>query len=242
MIPRFFCELRLRVGAIVELPPDVARHALRTLRLRAGEPIVLFDGRGGEHLASLLDSPRRPSARIETFEAIERESPLKVTLAQALPAGDKMDWVIQKSVELGVAAIVPLISERSVVRLAGERADKRAAHLRRVVRAACEQCGRNTIPVVEAIRPLGDFLGSDAPQDELRLVLSPGGRATLANLARPEHGIVLLVGPEGGWSDPETAVMRATGWTEMSLGPRVLRSETAGPAALAAMQACWGDF
>lgn len=144
--------------------------------------------------------------------------------------------------ELGVSAIVPLLAERSVVRLAGERAAKRVAHLNAVARAACEQCGRNRVPPVEDIVALGEFLAGDALAGMQRLVLSPGGTRNLAALAPPTQGIVLLVGPEGGWSDSEMAAFRACGWGELMLGPRVLRSETAGPAALAALQARWGDF
>ncbi|MBK8337125.1 MAG: 16S rRNA (uracil(1498)-N(3))-methyltransferase [Sterolibacteriaceae bacterium] len=242
MIPRFFCSQPMKVGATMELPQEAAHHALRVLRLRQGAAIVLFDGTGGEYRASLLDEGRRARARIEAFDPIERESPLAVTLAQALPSGDKMDWIIEKAVELGVSAIVPLLAERSVVRLAGERAAKRVAHLNAVARAACEQCGRNRVPAVDAIVPLGAFLAAGVAEGAQRLVLSPGGTRNLAALAQPAHGIVLLAGPEGGWSDSEMAALRACGWSELTLGPRILRSETAGPAALAALQARWGDF
>lgn len=242
MIPRFFCSQPMQVGATVDLPLEVAHHALRVLRLRQGAAIVLFDGTGGEYRASLLDEGRRARACVEAFDPIERESPLAVTLAQALPSGDKMDWIIEKAVELGVSAIVPLLAERSVVRLAGERAAKRVAHLNAVARAACEQCGRNRVPAVEAIVSLGAFLATAVADGVQRLVLSPGGTRNLAALAQPAHGIVLLAGPEGGWSDSEMAALRACGWSELTLGPRILRSETAGPAALAALQARWGDF
>lgn len=242
VIPRFFCNRPMRVGASVELPQEVAHHALRVLRLRLGATIMLFDGSGGEYRACLLDGGRRATVQIESFDPVERESPLAVTLAQALPSGDKMDWIIEKAVELGVSAIVPLIAERSVVRLAGERAEKRTAHLRGVARAACGQCGRNIVPAVEAIVSLSEFLAAGVSTDAMRLVLSPGGAGRLAELAPPEQGVALLVGPEGGWSDAEMAAIRYCGWSELTLGPRILRTETAGPAALAALQACWGDF
>jgi 16S rRNA (uracil1498-N3)-methyltransferase len=242
MIPRFFCSQPIKVGATMELPQEAAHHALRVLRLRQGAAIVLFDGTGGEYRASLFEEGRRMSARIEAFDPIERESPLTVTLAQALPYGDKMDWIIEKAVELGVSAIVPLLAERSVVRLAGERAAKRVAHLNAVARAACEQCGRNRVPAVEAIAPLGAFLAASVAQGAQRLVLTPGGTRSLAALAPSAQGVVLLAGPEGGWSDAEMAAFRACGWRELTLGPRILRSETAGPAALAALQTRWGDF
>ncbi|MGB7989402.1 MAG: 16S rRNA (uracil(1498)-N(3))-methyltransferase [Candidatus Methylophosphatis roskildensis] len=242
MIPRFFCSQPMIVGRILELPHEVAHHALRVLRLRLGDAIVLFDGSGGEYRASLQDVGRRARVQIETFEAVDRESPLAVTLAQALPAGDKMDWVIQKAVELGVSAILPLITERSVVRLTGERADKRAAHLRGVARSACEQCGRTVVPSVEAITSLSEFLAAGVPAGVLRLVLSPRSGCKLASLTPPQQGAALLVGPEGGWSEAELAAICACGWRELTLGPRVLRSDTAGLAGLAALQACWGDF
>lgn len=242
MIPRFFCNEPMRVGAKFELPQEVAHHAVRVLRLGLGDTIVLFDGSGGEFRASLLEGGRGATVQIEAFEPVQRESPLAATLVQALPASDKMDWIIQKAVELGVTAIMPVIAERSVVRLSGERAEKRVAHLRGVARSACEQCGRNIIPAVEAIASLTDFLAAPVPFNMLRLVLSPGGGSKIAALAPPEQGVMLLVGPEGGWSDAEMAAIRACGWTELTLGPRVLRTETAGPAALAALQACWGDF
>lgn len=242
MIPRFFCSQSMKIGRTLELPDEVAHHALRVLRLRVGDTIVLFDGSGGEYRASLQDVGRRASVRIETFDPVDRESPLEVMLAQSLPAGDKMDWVIQKAVELGVRAILPLITERSVVRLAGERADKRAAHLRGVARSACEQCGRTVCPAVEGIASLSDFLAAGVADGMLRLVLSPGSGSKLASLAPPAQGVALLVGPEGGWSEAEMAAIRACGWRELTLGPRILRSETAGLAGLAALQACWGDF
>lgn len=242
MIPRFFCHEPMKVGATLELPQEVAHHATRALRLRSGDTITLFDGGGGEYRARLLDGGRRVTAQIEAFDPVDRESPLAVTLVQALPSGDKMDWIVEKAVELGAGAIVPVIAERSVVRLAGERAEKRAAHLRAVARSACEQCGRNVVPEVGEIASLTDFLARAGLAGTLRLVLSPGGGNKIASLKPPAQGVVLLVGPEGGWSDSELAAIRACGWNALTLGPRVLRTETAGLAALAALQACGGDF
>jgi len=242
MNPRFFCAAPMRVGSTLQLPTDIAHHAVRVLRLRTGAPIVLFDGRGGEYRARLQGEGRDATAVIEAHDPVERESPVRLTLVQALPAGDKLDWIVEKAVELGVSAILPVIAERSVVRLSGERAEKRLAHLRGVVRAACEQCGRNRLPVVEPIETLGTCLSRSRAWPGLRLVLSPEGAGALAGSPSTPRNVSLLVGPEGGWSDAELKAIRGAGWEAMALGPRILRTETAGLAALAVMQAHWGDF
>lgn len=241
MDPRFFCPEPMVVGTTLRLPEAVAHHAFRVLRLRVGDAIVLFDGQGGEYWARLASAGREAAATIEAFEPVERESPLALTLVQALPAGDKMDWIVEKAVELGVARLIPVMAERSVVRLAGERAEKRVAHLRGVARAACEQCGRNRLPEVEPIVALGDFLARGRGAGGLCVVLAPGGRP-LDAMNAPDRKVTLMVGPEGGWSAAELAAMQATGWSELALGSRILRTETAGLAALAALQARWGDF
>jgi 16S rRNA (uracil1498-N3)-methyltransferase len=198
---------------------------------------------------------------IEHHLPVERESPLPVTLVQALSSGERMDLTIQKVVELGVSRIVPVESERSVVRLKGERAEKRVAHWRQVVVSACEQCGRNRIPEVRMISPLAVWLAAeqtnpnmDEGMDEvdrvgnrrssaaLRWVLLPGATGALRDLPRPQQPIELLVGPEGGLTDAEADAARRAGYQPLRLGPRVLRTETAAPALLAALQALWGDF
>ena len=241
MVTRFFCDTPMRIGQTVKLPDEVAHHAVRVLRLRDGAPVVLFDGRGGEYRARLACAGREVSAAIEGHDPVERESPVRLTLVQALPSGDKMDWIVEKAVELGVVAIVPVVAERSVVRLSGERAEKRVAHLRGVVRAACEQCGRNRMPVIDPIEPLGGWLARSAAIAGLRLVLSPAGTSSLDDLPAPAEA-TLMVGPEGGWSESESRAIAGTGWSALAIGPRILRTETAGLAALAAMQARWGDL
>ncbi len=240
MISRFFFPCPLPESGEIELPDALAHHALRVLRLRDGDPLVLFDGRGGELAARLQVRGRDALAVRGEYHVLERESPLSLVLVQALASGEKMDWIVQKAVELGVSALVPLQAERSVLKLSGDRAHKRVAHWRQVAISACEQSGRNRVPEIEPITGLREYLASAAVGS--RLVLTPVDGRRLASLARPDAALHLLVGPEGGWSDEELAMCRATGCVPVGLGPRVLRTETAGLAAVAALQALWGDF
>ena len=240
MISRFHFPGRLPDAGEVELPEALAHHALRVLRLRDGEQMVLFDGEGGEVDARLTVRGKTGFAQLGERRTLDRESPLPVVLVQALASGDKMDWVVQKAVELGVAAIQPVQAERSVLRLAGERADKRVAHWQQVAVAACEQCGRNRVPEIRPLQALAPWLG--AHRDALNYVLAPGGAAGFADEPEPKDVVHLLVGPEGGWSEVEIAAFDAAGCRRVRLGPRVLRTETAGLAAVAALQARWGDF
>jgi len=241
MISRFFFPCPLPDSGEIELPDAQAHHALRVLRLRDGDPLVLFDGRGGELAARLQVRGRDAFAVRGEHHALERESPLSLVLVQALASGEKMDWIVQKAVELGVSALVPLQAERSVLKLSGDRAHKRVAHWRQVAISACEQSGRNRVPEIEPITGLREYLVSSAAAAS-RLVLTPVDGRRLASLARPEAALHLLVGSEGGWSDDELAMCRAAGCVPVGLGPRVLRTETAGLAAVAALQALWGDF
>lgn len=240
--PRFYCPEILARSGVAELPEQAAHHAARVLRLQPGDPVSVFNGRGGEGDARITDiGKRNVTLEIVGWQAVERESPLQILLAQAISAGDKMDFTLQKAVELGIANIQPLAGERSVVRLSGERADKRVAHWQGVVVAACEQSGRNRVPEVAPIRPLLDWLGQqDRPG--LRLMLSPVAEIGLRDLPRPDGNITLLVGPEGGLSPAEAEAALRYGYTPVRLGARVLRTETAALAALAAMQTLWGDF
>lgn len=240
MNPRFFCPDGLLPASDMPLPAAVAHHAERVLRLAVGDPVTLFDGQGGECAASILAFGREALARLGPRLAIECESPLQITLVQALASGDKMDWIVQKAVELGVAAVQPVAAERSVLKLAGERADKRVAHWQQVAVAACEQSGRNRVPVVGEILPLAKYLAR--PFDGTRLILAPGADGALARKARPDRPVAILIGPEGGWSPAELDLAARAGCAPLALGPRVLRTETAGLAALAAMQTMWGDF
>ena len=239
--PRLFIDAPLVAGTCITLPEAAAHHAGRTLRLRSGEAVVLFNGRGGEYAARIETVAKTGVVvQIDAFSAIERESPLAVTLLQGLSSGDRMDLTVQKSVELGVQAIQPVAAEKSVVRLTGERADARREHWRRVAIAACEQCGRNRVPEILPPLPLTHYT---APADVLKLVLAPdAGMGLKQALGDNVCAIVLAVGPEAGFSEAEERLLAQAGFQPVSLGPRILRTETAAPAALAALNALVGDF
>lgn len=242
-VHRLFVDAELGPGSIVELPGAAAHHAARVLRLKDGDAVVLFDGRGGEYAARLA-IPGRGRVSAETGERRdpERESPLQVTLVQAISSSDKMDLTIQKAVELGVAAIQPVFSAKSLVRLSGEREAKKLAHWRRIVVAACEQCGRNRLPEVREAMTVDDFSRSPG-EGALRVLLSPEGEAGL-KAVQPRAGqpIVLAAGPEAGFSNGEEQVLQRAGFVPLRLGPRILRTETAALAALAALNALAGDY
>lgn len=242
---RFFFPGRLGNGSEVRLPPDAAHHAARVLRLEEGDPVILFDGRGGEFEARIVRLDR-DGVRVKTGAhlAVERESPLEVVLAQGLSSGDRMDFTLQKAVELGVSAIQPLATERSVVKLSDDRASRRAGHWQNLVISSCEQCGRNRVPRVEPVLDLVDWLAQLVPEPgaQSRLLLSPQAEVALKDLPAPQGPVILLAGPEGGLAPGEVAATLTRGFVAARLGPRVLRTETAALAALAAMQALWGDF
>ncbi|MGE5320101.1 MAG: 16S rRNA (uracil(1498)-N(3))-methyltransferase [Hyphomicrobiaceae bacterium] len=239
--PRFYLDQLLAPGARFSLPPGPARHAARALRLTVDDTITLFNGRGGEYAARIERVHKDEVAvSVTGFAAIERESRLRVMLAQGISSGERMDYTLQKAVELGVAAIQPIAARRSVVKLAGERADKRVAHWQGVVASACEQCGRNQVPTVAAPLTLADWLGKTV--GGRLLFLSPLAEARLADLPLPAGQDWLVAGPEGGFEAEEIATLHAAGAIPVRLGPRVLRTETAALAALAAMQTLWGDF
>jgi 16S rRNA (uracil1498-N3)-methyltransferase len=242
--PRFYCPLPLAVGERVDLPARVAQHAVRVLRLRCGDALTLFNGAGGEYRARIIDGVRaRVSVEVYEWLATERESPLSVSLVQALQAGEKMDLTVQKAVELGVGRIVPVLSRRSVLRLEGERAQRRLEHWRGIVAAACEQCGRNRLPEVAAPESLEKWLMRKPVNASVRLTLAPTAGCSLTTLPPAAGGAIeLLVGPEGGLAPEEVRLAALTGFVSVRLGPRVLRTETAGLAALAAIQFLWGDL
>ncbi|MFO1456826.1 MAG: 16S rRNA (uracil(1498)-N(3))-methyltransferase [Steroidobacteraceae bacterium] len=235
----------LASGATIALPPQAGAHVARVLRLVVGDELTLFDGRGGEWQARITGvRGKAVEATVGAHLAVERESPLQVTLLQALARGEKMDWVLQKATELGVARIVPVATERSVVQLDGERADRRIAHWQGVVAAACEQCGRNRLP--EILPPARLEAACAASTATLKLLLAPGATASLAAVAasatRAANGLALLIGPEGGLADAEQAVAMRAGFQPVSFGPRVLRTETASIAALGLLQGLAGDL
>jgi len=235
----------IEAGGECTLGAPQSHHLSGVLRLKACDALVLFDGAGGEYPATILRLGKRGvTVAVQERRIVSRESPLAVTLAQAVASGERMDYTIQKAVELGVAAIQPLAASRSVVRLSGERADRRVSHWRAVAIAACEQCGRNHLPPIAAVAPLERWLAQWPARNEgsRRLLLTPHTDARLRELERPTHPVVLLAGPEGGFTPDEESAARRGGFIPVSLGPRVLRTETAAVAALAAMQALWGDF
>lgn len=221
-----------------------AHHVIHVLRLQVGAALSLFDGRGGEYVALIkrLDKSGLTLSVAERRE-VNRESPLGVVLAQGISSGERMDYTVQKCVELGITAIQPLTTQRSLVRLTSERADKRVGHWQSVAAAACEQCGRNVVPEILPVQPLMKWLGAaQSSRENARYLLSPHSNTRLRELARPQGTLALLVGPEGGWNPDETSAAVGAGFIPLTLGPRVLRTETAAVAALAALQAVWGDF
>ncbi len=248
MPPRFYVDQPLAPDTLLPLPEAVVRH-VQVLRLHPGEPITLFDGRGGSHAATLIEIGKRSAtAQIGARDTAECELPFRVTLAQGIAGGDKMDWLIEKAVELGVGAIQPLQTARAVVRLSGERAQKRHAHWQALVTAACEQCGRNRLPAVSPVANLEAWLAAIPADAGQRLLVSPRAESPLVTLAQTHRadwiasGVTLLIGPEGGLSPEEERAALAQGFTAVSLGPRILRTETAGLACLAALNALLGGF
>lgn len=239
---RFFSSTPLAVGSEHLLDPEAARHATTVLRLKPGAPLILFDGRGGEYRAELLRGGKQAAARVLQYYAIERESPLDITLVQGIAKGEKMDYLVQKAVELGVTRIVPLASERGVVKLRDTaRAEKKRQHWQNVAISACEQCGRNRVPMIESVTALPAYLASQPAG--LRLLLDPeAGENLTARQAAAPRALAALVGPEGGLSNNELEFARRAGFGGVRIGPRVLRTETAGLALLAAVQTLWGDY
>ncbi len=242
MIPRFFCPFPLHPGATVELAPDAAHHALKVLRVGAGDTATLFDGRGGQWQATLHPAGKNLRASLDAFDDSDNEPPLALTLVQALPASDKMDLIVQKAVELGVSRIQPVAAKRSIVRLSAERAARREEHWRKIVISACEQSGRNRVAEVAPVIDLTQYFGLPAQENELRFVCAPGTAGSLRDLAAPAASVSVLVGPEGGFEEGELLAARAAGFRPIGLGPRVLRTETAGLGVIAAMMALWGDW
>ncbi len=220
-----------------------AHHVIHVLRLQAGASLTLFDGRGMEYAAQIRRIDKSGlTLTVSAGKAVSRESPLDIYLAQGISSGERMDYTVQKCVELGVSVIQPLTTQRSVVRLTAERAERRLAHWQSVAASACEQCGRNQLPDVLPVQALLKWLGSPAAQDGMRFLLSPHASVTrLRDRLPPQGKVTLLVGPEGGWNGEESEAALSAGFVPLALGPRVLRTETAAVTALAAMQALWGD-
>lgn len=238
--PRLYVALPLAPGRELDLPPDAAAHLARVLRLGSGDPVVLFNGDGRDYPGELLAAGRHAArVRVESAGEPEGEPPLRLHLAVGVSRGERMDFVIQKAVELGVASLRPLFTERSVVRLDAARAERRHAHWHGVLVAACEQSGRRRLPALHPPQALADWLPTARGT---ALLLDPQAERSLATLPAPPGEATLLVGPEGGLSADERARAARSGLVPVRLGPRILRTETAPLAALAAMQVLWGDL
>jgi 16S rRNA (uracil1498-N3)-methyltransferase len=239
LAPRFYVDAPLRAGGKTMLPESSAHHAVHVLRLRAGDEATLFNGRGGE-FAGRIASVERLRIAVDLLEhrAVEREAPLRITLVQAVSAGEKMDSTVRKAVELGVAGIQPVLATRSVARHKGERAENRREHWQKVVIAACEQCGRNRIPTVLPLVSLSDYRAGEG----LKILLSPLSELALSKLTQNSEQILLAAGPEAGFTAEEEAALATQGFAPVKIGARVLRTETAALAAVAALNALRGDF
>ena len=242
-MPRFYCPIPLSVGLDTPLPDGAARH-VQVLRMQPGMTLTLFNGQGGQHAAEITHMGKRDvRVRVGEHQPIEREAHRAVHLAVGMPANDRMDWLVEKATELGVTRITPLITQRSVLRLSGERADKKRTHWQDIAASACEQCGRNRLPQIDAPQTLADWLAQldHSPQDKRVLSLHDDSQP-LVNLAQqlaPQEEsstpTLVLSGPEGGLTDEEDATARALGFVPVTLGNRVLRAETAALAALACL-------
>ncbi len=241
-MPRFHCSQPLAIGALFELPQALAHH-VQVLRLAAGAHVTLFNGDGGEYTATLSSIERKSvTVEVKAFSPREAELPYALTLAQALPEAAKMDWIVEKAVELGATALQPLAAQRCVVRLSAERAVKRQQHWQAIAVAAAEQSGRNRILHLGEPAAFGSYV---AQQDlHRRILLSPRAESSLSHWARhqPAQSVALMVGPEGGFTDAEEQLAIEHGALALSMGPRVLRTETAGLAALAALNAIWAEM
>ena len=241
-MPRFYCPQPLVPGTTIALPEAVAHH-IAVVRLAPGELITLFNGEGGEVQASIVAVAKRSvTAEVQAHIAREVELPFAITLAQALPEASKMDWIIEKAIELGAAGIVPLAAQRCVVRLSAERAEKKLAHWQGIIVSASEQCGRNRLA---QLAPLQEFSRwSSQPDAGTRLILTPRAQQSLADWAgqQPSQTVTLMVGPEGGFTEAEEKAAIEAGAISLSIGPRILRTETAGLTALATLAALWGGM
>jgi 16S rRNA (uracil1498-N3)-methyltransferase len=257
-LTRVYVEAALTPGSAVELPPETGSHLAKVLRARSGDELILFNGDGREFCGSIEEvRGSRVSAFVGEARPVDRESPLAITLVQCVPRGDRMDFIVQKATELGVARIVPVLSQRSVVRLDAAQAQSKANHWRAVTVSACEQCGRNRLPVIEAVQPLLNHLGNSLPGAGPRLVFEPESAPQAHSAAdqRPHAAALnggsaklsvtdahVAIGPEGGFTSDELEAFRVCGYSQGGLGPRVLRTETAAIAAVVWLQARFGDM
>ncbi|WP_266169750.1 16S rRNA (uracil(1498)-N(3))-methyltransferase [Dyella subtropica] len=242
-IIRIYVDQPLASGTELNLPSQAGEHVARVLRMVVGDELTLFNGDGHDYPATLTAVGKREvSVHVQSAQPVDNESPLRLTLAQGVARGEKMDLIVQKATELSVARIVPLLTERSEVKLDASRAEKRLAHWRAVAASACEQSGRARVPEVTPAQPLESWLRGLDSNGALRLALLPEGTVQARHLRFDAAAGILVVGPEGGLGERDTAALSAAGFEGLRLGPRILRTETAGLAALAALQALHGDI
>ena len=241
--PRFYCPPPLPLSTNFELPAAAAHHASRVLRLRVGDAVQIFDGIGNALDATIneISGKHVVLGNLQTCMA-QQESGLRIVLAQAMCSSDKMDWIVQKATELGASEILPVQTQRSVAKLSGARAEKRTEHWRSVAVSACEQCGRNDLPLIHAPQELDTWLLTMRAAPGSKFILLPGGATQLQAQPKPQNSATLLIGPEGGFSTDEASVAQQMGFAPVLLGPRVLRTETAAIAGISALQTLWGDF
>lgn len=239
-VSRLYVAKPLNVGQMLELDADSAHYLHTVLRLASGDDCVVFNGQGGEYLAKVNVSSRKlVTLNVLSFSERSVESTLDISLGLGIARGERMDFSVQKAVELGVSRITPLLTERCVVQLKGDKAEQRLAHWQKIAQHAAEQCGRTIVPSLLPIANLSTWLGQ---QQGVKLFLDPQASCGLADLQRPSAQLTLMTGPEGGFAAHEREQAQAAGFTPIRLGPRILRTETASLAALAAVQLCWGDF
>ncbi|MEK6806460.1 MAG: 16S rRNA (uracil(1498)-N(3))-methyltransferase [Pseudomonadota bacterium] len=239
--PRIYLDQPLATDERIALPEAAFRHLVQVLRLAAGESLVLFNGRGGEYEATLETVGKRDAqVRVGAHRTVDRESALRITLAQGISKGERMDWCVQKATETGVARIVPLVTEHCVVKLDAERWTRKHEHWQGVATSAAEQSGRTRVPAIEPVAAFSAYL-KHVPAGALKVILDPDVESTLADI-KPARDIVLLIGPEGGFSPAELQQAQQAGFTPLRLGPRILRTETAATVAMTVLQTLWGDL
>lgn len=240
---RFYCPDKLAIGTIANLPESAAIHASRVLRLTEGDKAILFNGDGFDYACTLTTVKKNiVIVKVTSSTPINNESPLNITLLQGISSGDRMDYTIQKAVELGVKHIQPIAAERSVVKLNQERAEKRVTHWQNVVISACEQSGRAYVPKVKMPLTLTHWLANNPNNKSCRILLNPIGAKRFADIDRSTNAFELLIGAEGGLSPNEIDIATTNGFQSIVLGPRILRTETAALTAIASMHSLWGDF
>lgn len=248
MHARFYHPEKIAIGQSIALSDENKHHAARVLRLKAGDAVTLFTGEGGEFSAQIeAITKSSTTVSVQAYLDIDRESPLTVELAQAICVNEKMDWVIQKAVELGVSRIQPVATARSIVHLSDDRAAKRLQHWQKIIVSACEQCGRNRLPHISPLIDFPEWLSrkkASQSDQEVRLMLSTRAAEGLRNRPQPpsDADVVICIGPEGGFTPEEETAMLHTNFAPLHLGKRIFRTETAALAAIAAMQALWGDY